>query len=68
MFRISVRSVYVKIIKYSGSILANLNNTTANKTACNEKTTRIFKYKQDNFFILGTIFCGGRILAENVQN
>ena len=64
MFRISVRSVNVKFIKYSGSILANLKKTIANKTACNEKTTRTFKNKQD---ILGTIFCGGRILAENVQ-
>ena len=30
-----------------------------------QKPPHIFKYKQD---ILGTVFCGGRILAENVQN
>ena len=53
--RISRRSVYIKNINFSHSILANLNN--ANKTACNEKTKLIFKKKQD---LLGTNFCGGR--------
>ena len=56
----SVTSVYIKVINYSGRILASLNNTMK-KQACNEITTLIFKYKQD---ILWTIFCGERIFSR----
>ena len=63
---ISVRSVYIKIINYSGIIhvLANLNNTLQTKQHATKKTTLIFSYKQD---ILGSIFCGGRIFVQNLQ-
>ena len=43
---ISIRSVYIKIINYSGSIFANLKNKMQKKVF-NEKNTLIFKYKQD---------------------
>ena len=62
---ISVRSVYVKIIKYSGSILASLNSTLQTKQHSMKKPKRIFKYKQD---ILGTIFLVEGFLTENVKN
>ena len=60
----SDRSVYIKIINYIGSILANLNNTVQTKQHAT-KTTLIFKYKQD---IIGTTFVVEGFLAENVQN
>ena len=44
---ISVRSFFIKIINYSGSIFCKLNNTMQTKTACNEKTTLVFKWRQD---------------------
>ena len=62
-FIISVRSVYIKIFNYSGSILANLSNTKANKTACNKKVTLVFRFKQD---ILGINFVLEGYLASTV--
>ena len=62
----SVRSVYIKIINYSGIIhvLANLNNTLQTKQHATKKITLIFSYKQD---MLGSIFCGGRIFVQTLQ-
>ena len=62
----SVRSVYIKIINYSGSILAKLNNTMKKKTkkkprTCNEKTALLFKQKQ---YIQGITFCVERIFRS----
>ena len=45
--------------------ICKLELYNANKTACNEKTTPNFKYKQE---ILGTIFVVEGFSAENVQN
>ena len=60
-----MRSVCIKIINYSGSVFANLNNTMQTKQHATRKHTIIFKQKQD---LQGTIFVVEGSLAENVQN
>ena len=54
----SVRSVYIKIIVYAGSILANLNNTMQTKQHAMKKPQ---SYSIYNFEVEGS-------LVENVQN
>ena len=57
---ISVRSIYIKIINYSGSIFVNLNNTIQTKqhaTKCNKNNTNMALF----FVVEG-------FLSENVQN
>lgn len=43
---ISVRSVYINIINYSGSILEILNNTMQIKQHAKKKNTLVFKKQQ----------------------
>ena len=60
-----IRSVYIEIINYSGSVLVNLNNTVQTKQHATAKTTLKLKYKQE---ILGNIYVVEGFLAENVQH
>ena len=55
---ISVRSVYIKIIKYSDSTLANLNNTMQTKHHARKNP---HSYSNRNSTYKGQFFCGGRI-------
>ena len=61
-----VRSVYIKIINYSGgSILANLNNTMQSKQHATKKT---YSYLNIHKIYQGLCFVVQGFLAENVQN
>ena len=53
--------VYINIIDYRGSILANLNNTMGTKQHATKKNHSYKKNKQD---LQGTIFCGGGISSR----
>ena len=58
-------SLYKKNINYSGSILANLNNTMQTKQHATKKTN---SYSSRNKIYWGILFVEEGSLAENVQN
>ena len=59
-FQMSVRSVYIKIINYSGSTFANLNNIMQ---------TKQFATKKPRSFSIETLFTKNYVfLAESVEN
>ena len=62
---ISHRSVYIKIINYSDSISANLNNTMQTKQHAMKKP---HSYSNRNKIYKGLFFVTEGLLAENVQN
>lgn len=62
---ISVRTVSIKIINYSGSIIGNLNYTNANKTTCNEKK-KPHSYSNKKKIYTGLFFVEEGFWTENV--
>ena len=58
---ISIRSVYIKIINYSYSILANLNKICTQYTMQRKKP---HSYLNRNKIYKGLFFCGGRIFSR----
>ena len=62
---ISRRSIYIKIINYSDSISANLNNTIQTKQHAMKKP---HSYSNRNKIYKGLFFVVEGFLAENVQN
>ena len=62
---ISHRSVYIKIINYSDSIKANLNNTIQTKQHAMKKP---HSYSNRNKIYKGLFFVVEGFWAENVQN